>query len=806
MPLPKAQGLYDPAFEHDACGLGFVAELHRRPSHDVVVKGLEILRRLAHRGAAGCDPYSGDGSGILIQLPHAFYERALSRHDIELPNVGDYGVAMAFLSRDEHRRAAQKHILEDAVRYHNQKVIAWRDVPVDSRVIGPVAQATQPVISQLFIGRVAPLPVFERSLFMIRRRAGRIAKVTFVEHDDFYLASLSSKTVVYKGLTLPDRLDAFYYKDLRDAEVKSSLALVHSRFSTNTFPTWERAHPYRLIAHNGEINTLRGNQTWMAAREPMLESKAFVEHLADFKPIIRPGGSDSASLDNVVDFLVAGGRSLPHVMMMLVPEAWNTQLEMDPAKRAFYEYHAALVEPWDGPAALLFTDGVLIGATLDRNGLRPGRWLVTKGGLVVVASEAGVLDFDPSEILEKGRLQPGKMFLVDTARGKIIDDESIKQEVASAQPYGKWIVDNKIDLADLPQVPSLYSIGRDERERMERAFGYTREDLRTLLAPMAEKGEEPTGSMGNDAPLAVLSRRPQLLFRYFKQQFAQVTNPPIDPIREELVMSLTSYVGGEGNLLAELPVQCRLLELPHPILSNDELAQLKRNTLADFRSETISILFDATMDPGVGLEEALERLMSEARKAIDGGCSLIILSDRGVSKELAAIPSLLAISSVHHGLIKAGKRMHAGLMVESGEPREVADIALLIGYGAGAVNPYLAFESIQEMARADLLSGVDAHTATKNYVKALKKGLLKILSKMGISTLSSYHGAQIFEAIGIGRSAIERYFPGTPSRLGGIGLLEIANEALARHAYGFADEHVGPLDVGGMYAWRVEGE
>jgi glutamate synthase (NADPH/NADH) large chain len=808
MPLPKAQGLYDPAFEHDACGLGFVAELHRRPSHDVVVKGLEILRRLAHRGAAGCDPYSGDGSGILLQLPRAFYERALARHDIELPNAGDYGMAMAFLSRDPHRRAAQKHILEDAVRYHNQTVIAWRDVPVDASVIGPVAQASQPVISQLFIGRVAPRSVFERSLFMIRRRAGRIAKMTFVEHDDFYLASLSSKTVVYKGLTLPDRLDAFYYKDLRDAEVKSSLALVHSRFSTNTFPTWERAHPYRLIAHNGEINTLRGNQTWMAAREPMLESKAFVEHLADFKPIIRPGGSDSASLDNVVDFLVAGGRSLPHVMMMLVPEAWTTQLEMSPAKRAFYEYHAALVEPWDGPAALLFTDGTLIGATLDRNGLRPGRWLVTKSGLVVVASEAGVLDFDPTDVLEKGRLQPGKMFLVDTARGKILDDEAIKQEVAAGQPYAQWIASNKIDLADLPQVPSLYSIGREDRERMERAFGYTREDLRTLLAPMASMGEEATGSMGNDAPLAVLSLRPQLLFRYFKQQFAQVTNPPIDPIREELVMSLTSYVGGEGNLLEETPGQCRLLELPHPILSNDELAQLKRNTLADFRSETISILFDVDgdPDPGPGLANALERVMAEALQAIDGGCSLLILSDRGLGKARAAIPSLLAISAVHHGLIRVGKRMKAGLLVESGEPREVADVALLIGYGAGAVNPYLAFESIQEMARADLLGGLDAAAATKNYVKALKKGLLKILSKMGISTLSSYHGAQIFEAIGIGRDAIARYFPGTPSRLGGIGLREIAREALERHAHGFADERIGPLDVGGVYAWRVDGE
>jgi glutamate synthase (NADPH/NADH) large chain len=807
MALPSAQGLYDPSQEHDACGLGFVADLNKAPTHEVVEKALEVLKRLAHRGAAGCDPCTGDGCGILLQVPHAFYERAMARLGRDLPNAGDYGVAMCFLSQDEAARESQMALLETAVRHFGQKVIGWRDVPVDASVIGPVAKSSQPHVAQLFIGRMSPPSSFERVLFMIRKRAGKNASTGGAEA--FYIASCSSKTVVYKGLMLPERL-ADYYVDLKEDDVRSTLALVHSRFSTNTFPTWERAHPYRRIAHNGEINTLRGNQNWMAAREAMLASTHFGEYIEEFKPIIRPGGSDSASLDNVVDFLVAGGRSLPHVMMMLVPEAWSTQKDMPEHKRGFYEYHAGLVEPWDGPAALMFTDGALIGATLDRNGLRPAKYVVTSSGLVVMASEFGVVDIEPEDVVEKGRLQPGKMFLVDTKEGRIVSDEEIKTKVATQKPYADWVKQNKIELSQLPDVPSLYSLEREERERLQRAFGYTREDVRVLLAPMAQNGEEPVGSMGTDAPLAVLSRRPQLLFRYFKQQFAQVTNPPIDPIREELVMSLVSCVGGEGNLLEERPKQARLLELPHPILTNDDLAKLKRAPFDDFEATTLPMHFRKDGDPEVALREALDELCEKATKAIDVGYSILILSDRGVDAEHAAIPSLLAVSAVHQHLIRSRKRVRCGLVVESAEPREVADVALLIGYGAGAVNPYLAFETIHDLVAQKVVSDIDAKTASKHYVKALNKGLLKVLSKMGISTLSSYHGAQIFEAIGIGRDVVEQYFTGTSSRIGGIGLREIAIEARLRHARGFDPAFEAPLgadlDVGGVYAWRVGGE
>jgi glutamate synthase (NADPH/NADH) large chain len=806
MALPSARGLYDPAHEHDACGLGFVAELCHSPSHDVVAKALEILRRLSHRGAKGCDPCTGDGAGILLQIPHRYLERANHRHHIELPLAGDYGIAMVFLAQNRERRQQQMRVLEDSIRYHNQKVIGWRDIATDPSVLGPVALQSMPMIRQLAIGRMCPAASFERTLFMIRKRAERFAG------SDFYIASCSSKTLVYKGLALPELLDTFY-PELREDDVKVSLALVHSRFSTNTFPTWERAHPYRRIAHNGEINTLRGNMNWMAAREALLASDVFSEHLNDFKPIITPGGSDSASLDNVVDFLVAGGRTLPHVMMMLVPEAWTTQTDMSAEKRSFYEYHGALVEPWDGPAALMFTDGTLVGATLDRNGLRPAKYVITGSGLVVMASEFGVLDFDQEDIIEKGRLQPGKMFLVDVAQGRVIADEEIKTQVASRKPYGEWVAQNKIDITTLPEAPPIYTLDRGERERLQRAYGYTREDLRVLLAPRATNGEEPIGSMGNDAPLAVLSNRAQSLFRYFKQQFAQVTNPPIDPIREELVMSLVSCVGGEGNLLDEVPRQARMLELPHPILTNSDISKLRQNPIVDFKCVTLPALFDPNGD---GLASALDHLCASAAKAVDEGASILIVSDRGTDRVHVAIPSLLAVAAVHHSLIRVGKRVRCGLMCESADPREVADMALLIGFGAGAVNPYLALETIHQLAAAKELGAVtDTATATKNYLYALRKGLLKILSKMGISTLSSYQGAQIFEAIGIGKGVMERYFPGTLSRLDGIGLAEIADEAVRRHAFGFAEERpaavgaVDPsaqLDVGGVYAWRVAGE
>ncbi|HLK38209.1 MAG TPA: glutamate synthase large subunit, partial [Polyangiaceae bacterium] len=805
MPLPPPGGLYDPALERDACGLGFVADLRRPATHDVVRKGIEILRRLAHRGAAGSDPFTGDGAGILMHIPHAHYERVLGRAGIELPNAGDYGVAQCYLSRDAEARASEIRVVEDAVRHHNQKVIGWRDVPIDPSVLGPIARGSMPVLRQVFIGRMCPVPAFERTLFMIRKRASSRARDAGLE--SFYIASMSSRTVVYKGLQLPERLDAFYL-DLREEETKSKIALVHSRFSTNTFPTWERAHPYRRIAHNGEINTLRGNVTWMMAREALLESAAFGEHIADFKPIIRPGGSDSASLDNLVDFLVAGGRSLPHVMMMLVPEAWEGQPEMPADRRAFYEYHSSVVEPWDGPAALLFTDGLYIGATLDRNGLRPMKYVVTESGFVVAASEFGVLDFDPEDVVEKGRLQPGRMLLVDVVRGRLVGDDEIKREVAGHRPYAQWLEGNKIDVRTLPEAAGPAPFGVEDRRRLLRAFGYSREDLRVLLAPMAVAGEEPTGSMGNDAALAVLSDKPHPLFRYFKQQFAQVTNPPIDPIREKLVMTLVSCLGGEGNLLAETPRQCRLLELEQPVLGSAELAKLVAEPLADFPVAVLSMLFDATAaDPGATLDAALTDLCAAAARAVDEGASLLVLSDRGVDASRAPIPSLLATSAVHHSLTRAGKRMRVGLVVETGEAREVADMALLVGYGAGAVNPYLAFEAIDSMS-------IDAPRGERadHYVHALGKGLLKVMSKMGISCLSSYQGAQIFEAVGIGHGAVERWFPGTASRIGGIGLPEIAREALQRHAAGFVDyvdeggRDDDAMDVGGTYAWRVGGE
>jgi glutamate synthase (NADPH/NADH) large chain len=804
MPLPAARGLYDPSLERDACGLGFVADLRRPPTHDVVSKGVEILRRLAHRGAAGCDPCTGDGAGILLQIPHAYYERVLGRAGVELPNSGDYAVAQCFLSPHPETRAAEVRIIEDAIRGHNQKVIAWRDVPVDVSVLGPVARASLPAFRQVFIGRMCPVPAFERTLFMIRKRACSRATAAGLA---FYICSLSSKTVVYKGLALPERLEAFY-ADLRADDTRSKLALVHSRFSTNTFPTWERAHPYRRIAHNGEINTLRGNQTWMRARESLLASEAFGEHIADFKPIIRPGGSDSASLDNVVDLLVASGRSLPQVMMMLVPEAWEEQPEMPPERRAFYEYHASLVEAWDGPAALLFTDGTYLGATLDRNGLRPMKYVVTASGYVVAASELGVLDFPAEDIIEKGRLQPGRMLLVDFAKGRIVGDDEIKNQVAAQKPYAQWLESNKIDLDTLPTVEAPPPMSTVERRRQLRAFGFTREELRILLAPMATHGEEPTGSMGNDAPLAVLSERPNPLFRYFKQQFAQVTNPPIDPIREKLVMTLVSCLGGEGNLLVETPKQCRLLELEQPVLTNLELAKILAQPLPDFSAVVLPMLFDARdADPGAALRRALEGLCSAAEKAVDGGASLLVLSDRGVDSERAAIPSLLATSAVHHSLARVGKRMRAGLVVETGEVREVADLALLVGYGAGAVNPYLAFEAIDALPLE-----VPNAQREDHYIHALDKGLLKVMSKMGISCLSSYQGAQIFEAIGLSKALIDEWLPGTASRIGGIGLAELAQEALLRHGAGFdafVDENGSDedaVDIGGNYAWRVGGE
>ncbi len=803
MPLPAPRGLYRPDYEHDACGLGFVATLKRAPTHDVVAKALEVLARLAHRGAAGADPCSGDGSGILLQIPHAFYERAMAREGFDLPLPGDYAVITCFLPSDEQRCDAFMSKIEGAVHRHGQKIIGWRDVPTDDACIGPVARSTMPSIKQLFVGRMCPVPAFERTLFMIRKRAEKT-----IAAADVYIASCSSKTVVYKGLMLPEHVGKFF-PDLLEDDVRSSLALVHSRFSTNTFPTWERAHPYRRLAHNGEINTLRGNKNWMRAREALLESHTFGEYIEEFKPIITPGGSDSGSLDDVIDFLCAGGRSLPHVMMMLVPEALTPEQPISENVRGFYDYHACLVEPWDGPAALCFTDGALIGATLDRNGLRPLKYVITESGFVVMASEFGVLDFDPADILEKGRVKPGKMLLIDTKKGAVLRDEQIKEQIASQKPYGLWVKEQKKLIADLPHTSALYSTSAEERRSLQQAFGYTREDLNMVLTPMAANGEEPTGSMGTDIPLAVLSTKPQSLFRYFKQNFAQVTNPPIDPIREELVMSLAVSLGGEGNLLAEEPEQARQLELPHPILAPEDLASIEAAQIPWLKVVKLDATFDvaaARLDPAGTFEAALMRLCAEASKALDDGAGLLVVSDRATGATRAPVPSLLAVSAVHQSLVKSGDRVKVGLVVETAEAREVADFALLIGYGASAVAPYLAFETLHELVAEGRVEGVsDAKTADKNFIKAIKKGLLKVMSKMGISCLASYQGAQIFEAIGIAADIAEGFFTGTPSAIGGIGPKEIIEEALARHALGYV-QNAGDLDVGGRYHWRAQGE
>ena len=736
MPLPPRQGLYDPDDEHDACGLGFVATLKREPTHQVVASALEILCNLTHRGAAGCDPYTGDGAGVLLQIPHTLYQ-AWAQNGLRepLPAPGDYAVATCFFSTDPARRRQHEAILEAAVVHHGQRVLGWRDVPVRAAALGPTARATAPKIRQLFIGRTADKNHFEPLLFLIRKRAGRTAHA-----EDFYVASCSARTVVYKGLMLAEQL-ADYFCDLSDPLTTSRLAMVHSRFSTNTFPSWERAHPFRRLAHNGEINTLRGNRTWMAAREALLESELWGEAIEDFRPIIRAGGSDSAALDNVADFLVASGRSLPQVMMMLVPEAWVHDPAMSAEKKAFYEYHGCLVEPWDGPAALCFTDGAQIGATLDRNGLRPAKYVVTSDGLVVLASELGVLSLDPKTVIEKGRLQPGKMFLVDVDEGRIVSDEEIEQQIATQKPYRRWLDANKIDLANLPPADALPTLDANTASALRHAFGYTEEDVRMLLGPMAQAGEEPTGSMGADVALACLSPHPQSLFRYFKQHFAQVTNPPIDPIREELVMSLVSCIGPEGNLLEATPGQCRMIEVPHPILTDDAIARLRQSPFGDFPTATIDMVFPVAGDPEEALREGLHQLTDAAERAVRGGARVIILSDRKVDSAQAPIPSVLATGAVHHALMRAGLRVRCGLLVESAEPREVAHLALLIGFGAGAVNPYLALVTVAELASQGLLGDVTPEVAQERYIKALKKGLLKVMSKMGISTLGSYQGA-----------------------------------------------------------------
>jgi glutamate synthase (NADPH/NADH) large chain len=809
MPQKERLGLYDPRDEHDACGLGFVADLGRRANHDVVERGLLVLARLAHRGASGADPLTGDGAGIMLDVPHAHFDRELSREGKELPLPGDYGVAQIFLSRDADRRRAQMRTFEAVVRYHNQKVIGWRDVPVDESKLGPLAQGSMPVMRQLFVARMCESHVFEEVLFLIRKRAGKMcSKGGF--GDDVYVPSFSSRTVVYKGLMLPSSSGPSSPTSSTRAPLAprgGALALQHQHLPHLGARAPVSPHrPQRRDQHPQRQQGLDAAPARRCSRRTLRRA------IEDFKPIIRPGGSDSASLDNVIDFLVASGRSLPHVMMMLVPEADRPGDPHVAREAGLLRLPRVPRRAVGRPRGAGLHRRRPVGAMLDRNGLRPAKYVVTKQGLVVLASELGVADIDDADVVEKGRLRPGHMFLVDLKERRIVPDDEIKREVCTRHPYAEWLSEHKLELSRLPDVDAPTPLAPAERDRLLRVFGFTREDVRVLLAPMAEKGEEPVGSMGNDGALAVLSERPVSFFRYFRQQFAQVTNPPIDPIREDLVMSLVTSLGGEGNLLSDTPNQCRLLELPHPILTPYELRKVLENPYSDFRAKRLSALFSADGDPGAALEEALWRLEAEASRAVDEGFALLVVSDVGADANTAPVPALLATAAVHHHLVREGKRAKVGIVVETGDAREVADVALLVGYGAGAVCPYLAFEVVRELSATNEVA-LPADKAQKNLVKAYEKGLYKVLSKMGISTIASYQGAQIFEALGVSREVCDRWLVHTKSPVSGIGLSEIGEEVLARHRasagpapLAAGHDSFADLDVGGVYAFRKGGE
>ncbi|MFH0940385.1 MAG: glutamate synthase large subunit [Candidatus Omnitrophota bacterium] len=806
---PNKQGLYDPAYEHDSCGVGFVVHIDGKKSHDVVIQGLTILNNLSHRGAQGADPKTGDGAGILIQLPHEFFKAELSTTGVKLPDPGLYAAGMVFLPNGSASAEFCRSVFEETAVGEGFKTLAWRDVPLDNSRIGSTAKEVQPLIKQIFLlkpSSIKDAQTFERRLYILRRLVEKkVVASSLADKNAFYVLSLSSRTIVYKGLLMAGQLESFY-SDLADARMSSALVLVHSRYSTNTFPTWDLSQPFRFLAHNGEINTLRGNINWMTARQASLASPLFGDDIKKLFPVIVPGGSDSATLDNVAEFLLMSGRPLAHVMMMLIPEAWENNDLLDESKRAFYEYHSALMEPWDGPAAVAFTDGVSIGAILDRNGLRPARYTVTKNGLVVMASETGVLALKPEEILCKGRLQPGKMFLVDTGEGRIVSDAEIKNEVSSSKPYNQWVKKGVVRLEELAPKEKPQAIKEGELLRQELAFGTTREDIKIIMVPMAQTASEPTGSMGSDMPLAVLSNHPQPLYNYFKQLFAQVTNPPIDPIREELVMSLECFLGRQRNLCGETEKHCELIKCKQPVLLNEELAKLRHINTNGFRAKELSIVFDVRSG---SLRSALDRLCQEASQCIKEGYNLIILSDRSVCAQKAAIPSLLAVGAVHHYLIRETTRMQASLIIETGDAREVMHFALLLGYGANAINPYLAYETLLDLYnKREAFLGFDRDKVIANYIKAVDKGLLKVFSKMGISTLQSYCGAQIFEALGLGKEVIDNYFSGTASRVGGVDIESIQKEAILCHRRGFPEREVSELSlpVGGWYQCRKDGE
>ncbi|MEX0332087.1 MAG: glutamate synthase large subunit [Puniceicoccaceae bacterium] len=824
---PEPQGLWDPSREKDSCGVGFIAHMKGKRSHDIIQKTLTMNQHMIHRGASGSDPDTGDGAGIFIQTPDKFLRKVMAEKGIELPDEGHYGAGLVFLSPNASEREATMQLFEHIIREEGQKFIAWRTVPVKSEILGKTSGQYEPVIKQVFIARapdVADIMDFERKLYMIRKRVGnairfnevpsqfydvhRTTKNSFPGGEYFYVTGLSARTMIYKGMLTPCQL-AEYFPDFHDPDFESALALMHTRFSTNTFPSWPRAHPNRFIAHNGEINTVMGNENFMKAREALCQSDKFGEDIEKLFPVVNEDGSDSARFDNVLEFMHLGGYDLAHAVMMMIPEPWERHEHMTPAKKAFYEFHACLMEPWDGPASITFSDGYQIGAVLDRNGLRPSRYYVTEDDLVIMASEVGVLpDLDPLTVVRKGRLQPGRMFLVDMNEGRIIPDEEVKERVYNAKPYAEWLEQRRLNQSDLPEPEEVPGTNEDRLRERQIAFGYSYEDLRFLLGPTAEKGVQPIASMGNDTPLAVLSNQSKLMYQYFKQIFAQVTNPALDCIREELVTATETFIGSEGNLLQPGPDSCRMIRLESPLINNKVLAQLREISIEGFLSATLDMVFPAEQG-GEGLQNALERLFSEADTAINSGVNVLILSDRNITQKKAAIPTLLAMAGLHHHLVRSGTRTRVSIVLETGEAREVHHFSVLLGYGADAINPYMAFESLDQMIQENML-GLDLDKAIYNYLKGSTKGVVKTMAKMGISTVASYRGAQIFEAIGISTRLIKKYFTGTAGRVEGVGINEIAEEVLRRHRKAFPDRHVEDderaLDPGGMYQWRRKGE
>ena len=796
-------GLYKSEYEHDSCGTGFVADIKGKKSHDIVIRGLEVLERMEHRGAESADNKTGDGAGILIQMPHSFFKSEIKN----LPEEGLYGAGIVFLPKAEKDTDNCIKEFEKILAEENLSVLAWRKIETDSSVIGNIAKASEPEIRQIFVTGKTALTQneLELKLYIARKHSeNKIRNSSISGKNLFYIPSLSTKTIVYKGMLMPDQLRK-YFADLRNEKFESAIAMVHSRFSTNTFPSWDLAQPFRMISHNGEINTVKGNRFWMSARESKFNSPIFGDEIKKIFPVIEPGKSDSASFDNALEMLVMTGRSLPHTLMMLIPESWNDKNPIPQDLKYFYEYHSTFMEPWDGPASIVFSDGRYVGGTLDRNGLRPSRYIITKDDLIVMGSEVGVQTFPARQIAYKGRLKPGKILLVDTLEGRIIPDEELKDKISHQKPYRQWVELNRINLSDLPNKNISSEIDKKRLHDLQILYGYNREDINEILFEMGSTGQEPTGSMGTDTPLAVFSEKPQRLYNYFKQVFAQVTNPSIDPIREEIVMSLTSYIGPEKNLLDESPDNCKMIKFLKPVFSNEEVDKIRSSANPDFKSATLDIIFPAA-DGDAGLEKAMENLCNSAEKKIDEGYKYIFLSDKKIDEKNIPIPSLLAVAGLHHHLIRVKKRTSIGLIIETAEPREVMHFALLFGYGAGAVNPYGAYASLYDLHKnGQFPSGMPYNRIESNFIKAIEKGLLKVLSKMGTSTLRSYRGAQIFEALGLGRELVEKYFTGTDTRIGGIGIKELARETIMMHEKAFIEKPLF-LESEGVYSYRKDGE